>query len=194
MTNIVLLTGQLTDRPLELRQTNAGTPYTRVSMKTERKQVDNNTGQMQNFVTWHTLYAYKEVAEAIALRSLPLDHVSIRGELRSRKVTNSNDPNAREHFVQVFEFDNYTRPVYPEAAPQQQVQQQAAQQQAPQQQPVHQQPAQQPAPQHPAPQQQPVHQQPANQHGPQPAYADQEQQQNGGQPAGAGTDPGDLPF
>ncbi len=207
MTNVVVLTGHLANDPMELKQMQTGTKYVRARLRTTRNYYVE--GELRAKSDWHTVYAYRETAEQMALRSAPGDLVAVRGELTSREVKDAQNPNSkeREHFVRVYEYDNLTRSVHPQAVPTQQaapVQQQPApvqQQPAPvQQQPAPVQQGPQPVQQQPQPVQQlaPAHQhgaQPVQEQAPAPALQPAAGLQNGAAPAPAGAIvDDDLPF
>jgi single-strand DNA-binding protein len=84
--NHVELIGFIGQDP-ELKNSNSGRPFTRLSVATTDRWKDKS-GEPQERTEWHTVFCWGKRAEAAARLLKKGSHVLIDGSLRSRPVTN----------------------------------------------------------------------------------------------------------
>jgi single-strand DNA-binding protein len=82
--NKVILVGTLGQDP-ELKKTNSGTAVCQLSVATNEKWKDKNTGEQKESTEWHRVVLWQRLAEIAAQYLTKGSQVYIEGKLQTRK-------------------------------------------------------------------------------------------------------------
>lgn len=87
---IVILVGNLGDDPKVTHTTN-GTVVANVSLATNKKWTDKNTGEIREKTEWHRLVLFNHTAELAEKYLKKGSQILVQGELQTRKYTDKNE-------------------------------------------------------------------------------------------------------
>ena len=82
--NKVIILGRLGNDP-EMRTMPNGDPVAKISLATSESWTDKNTGEKKELTEWHTVIAFRKLAEIMGQHLKKGSQVYIEGKLRTRK-------------------------------------------------------------------------------------------------------------
>ncbi len=82
--NKVIIVGRLGNDP-EMRTMPNGDPVAKISLATSESWTDKNTGEKKELTEWHTVIAFRKLAEIMGQYLKKGSQVYIEGKLRTRK-------------------------------------------------------------------------------------------------------------